>query len=189
VSWIERERATEVSNTVTIINIISILLFFIAIAGYLPEKIIQERYLVVGCFGIILLIYYLLFLLHPRLALPARATMLARGALLFVLVFIISFIVYISGAQRSDLKSLYFIPVVLFAVSFGKGMGFAAAFASLIGLIISDVVSMPGAAYNQYLEHDLVLIAILFIVAWSVGDLVDTERTDPCQIGGTGQSG
>lgn len=130
----------------------------------------------VGCFGIILLIYYLLFLLHPRLALPARATMLARGALLFVLVFIISFIVYISGAQRSDLKSLYFIPVVLFAVSFGKGMGFAAAFASLIGLIISDVVSMPGAAYNQYLEHDLVLIAILFIVAWSVGDLVDTER-------------
>ncbi|MGI6548045.1 MAG: diguanylate cyclase [Bacillota bacterium] len=175
-SWIERERATEVSNTVTIINIISILLFFIAIAGYLPEKIIQERYLVVGCFGIILLIYYLLFLLHPRLALPARATMLARGALLFVLVFIISFIVYISGAQRSDLKSLYFIPVVLFAVSFGKGMGFAAAFASLIGLIISDVVSMPGAAYNQYLEHDLVLIAILFIVAWLVGDLVDTER-------------
>jgi diguanylate cyclase (GGDEF)-like protein len=176
VSWIENRRNIEIKNTVTVINIIAICLSLIAIVSYLPPQLLDSRYLVVGVFGGVILFTYLVYLIYPLCTTSTKTHIWLDVLALLIMVSFLSIIVFLSGAHKSDIKTLLVIPVVIYAVSFGKGMGLLAATFTCVGLAVNDTWHVPIVVYNPYLEHDLILIAIFFIVAWLVGDLVDTER-------------
>lgn len=96
----------------------------------------------------------------------------------FVLMIIFVLVISATGLQTSDYKILSILAVIIGAIQFGQkySVGVSICYSSII-MAIDLLFNKPSAEASViYLEKDIVLTAVLFIISIVLGMYVDTER-------------
>ncbi len=90
-----------------------------------------------------------------------------------VFIFCITFLIYFNpGSNQQLYKVYYFMPVVLSTVKYGQKFGFFMAGFSGVNIILLDYY---GNGFLN-LDFDILMILILFWIAWLIGGYTDLER-------------
>ena len=85
-------------------------------------------------------------------------------------------LVYLTGGYASSYKALVVVPVIVSAVTYGKGAAFLVTLLCGGALVALDLFQAPPGGHQQYLGADLVLGGVLVLAGWLVGGLAEMER-------------
>jgi signal transduction histidine kinase len=165
-----------------VIQIVSLLLLLIISSSLLPDeanelpdnvKIITTGIRVIGLF-VVYIIWIFFFATVKTKKKPNRIDIL-----LFVFyTFIITVIIYKTGAHESSYKNIFLLLVVMHTLKFGTAFGAASVIFSSIGIILNDLIILKQISNNPYLEADIVLIVVLIITNWLLGSFVKMIEDD-----------
>ncbi len=86
-------------------------------------------------------------------------------------------LVYLTGGHASSYKVLVAVPVIVSAVTYGKGAAFFVTLLCGGALVALDLLRAPSGGLQQFLlGTDLVLGGVLVLAGWLVGGLAEMER-------------
>lgn len=95
--------------------------------------------------------------------------------LVFISVFIIA--IYVSGANKSYNKFMFLFIIISYTVEYGMKTGLMVASVSTGVLISMDNFFGANNAVNLQLENDVALIAMFYLVSWTLGFYVKLEKS------------
>ncbi len=93
---------------------------------------------------------------------------------IFIIIFIIT--IYISGANESYIKFIFLFIIISYTIEYGMKIGFTIAIISSIVILTMDLVFGGKGEVNRYFENDLALVAMFFLVTWTLGFYVKLEK-------------
>lgn len=85
-------------------------------------------------------------------------------------------LIYLTGGHASSYKVLVAVPVIVSAVTYGKGAAFFVTLLCGGALVALDLLRAPSGGLQQFLGTDLVLGGVLVLAGWLVGGLAEMER-------------
>lgn len=172
---LERKRAKQINEAMAITSIIGIVLIFLSLNELIPEVSIVSRqmpfFLSFFCIGTYT-VWYLIEKSQASLAEPKVLDYLIVTLILAA----VTAIIYFTGAHLSKAKTILIVPITLVTIRYGRSLGFTAAALSTVGIAFIDMYKSSDYTFNPYLQADLILIGIFFIIAWVVGNLIETEK-------------
>lgn len=173
----------DTDNKKEINNILSIIkLCFLLFAGFIiyKYKIIntendpyQTTLLITGAVGCVILLstYFLWNLWENKSAKLIKSRWFLLGENLFFVILFTS-VVYISGAAESIYKFLFLLIIISSTIQMGMRYGLLISLVSSVVIVSLDISTYTYQSVNPYLEDDLVLIGIFFLVSWTLGYFV-----------------
>lgn len=84
--------------------------------------------------------------------------------------------IYFTGLYKSNFKFLFIFLIVSYTIERGLRGGLAIAGVSSSIIFIMDLMLVPKSNVNYYLEDDLSLIGLFFIIATTIGYYVSLEK-------------
>ncbi len=94
--------------------------------------------------------------------------------IIFFIVFII--VIYVSGASTSNNKFIFLFIIISYTIEYGMNTGMGIASASTLVIIGMDLVFGGTKGINIPFENDLALIAMFYLITWTLGFYVKMER-------------
>jgi diguanylate cyclase (GGDEF)-like protein/putative nucleotidyltransferase with HDIG domain len=94
---------------------------------------------------------------------------------IFLIVFIIS--IYVSGANESYNKFIFLFIIISYTIEYDMKTGLIIATISSGVIIIMDFVFGNSSGVNVQFENDIALIAMFFLVTWTLGFYVKLEKS------------
>jgi diguanylate cyclase (GGDEF)-like protein/putative nucleotidyltransferase with HDIG domain len=123
-------------------------------------------------FVICMLMLFLMFILnrneHNRIWQILEMT-------IFITVFII--VIYVSGANESYNKFIFLFIIISYTIEYDIKTGLVIASISAGVIVLMDFIFGSNASVNLQFENDLALIAMFFLVAWTLGFYVKLEKS------------
>ncbi|QSQ09188.1 Sporulation kinase A [Koleobacter methoxysyntrophicus] len=167
-----------------VIQIVSLLLLLIISSSLLPGeanklpdnfKIITIGIWVIGLFFIYIIWIFFLGRRKRRInTKPSRLDIL----LSIIYFFLITAIIYKTGAHESPYKNIFLLLVVMHTLKFGTVFGAVSVIFSSIGIMLNDLIILKRISNNPYLEADIVLIGVLIITNWLLGSFIKMIEDD-----------
>jgi len=93
----------------------------------------------------------------------------------FFIVFI--FVIFLSGSNESYYKFLFLFLIVSYTIEYGMRTGIIIATISSVIILGFDVIFDEKLSVNVFLENDMALISMFFLVAWTLGFYVRLEQS------------
>lgn len=176
------ERIKESRERIGAAQLLSLLLFAYAIVVFrLPSSF--DLYFF--CFLVAIICFMLLLCFTVLIYINYLSNDYNKSLLFFLYTLFVSalclFLVVATGNAASPVRALMLIPILIISTSQGEQWGL---FASIVfgGYLIISPLLLPGGLENQLFESNFVLAAILLIVGWLVGGIIDTERAAGIKI-------
>jgi diguanylate cyclase (GGDEF)-like protein/putative nucleotidyltransferase with HDIG domain len=94
---------------------------------------------------------------------------------IFITVFII--VIYVSGANESYNKFIFLFIIISYTIEYDIKTGLVIASISAGVIVLMDFIFGSNASVNLQFENDLALIAMFFLVAWTLGFYVKLEKS------------
>ena len=94
---------------------------------------------------------------------------------IFIFVFIIA--IYVSGANESYIKFIFLFIIISYTIEYGMKTGLGISFISSIVILSMDIIYGNNNDVNKYFENDLALVAMFFLVSWTLGYYVRLEKS------------
>lgn len=94
--------------------------------------------------------------------------------IIFIIVFII--VIYVSGASTSNNKFIFLFIIISYTIEYGMNTGLGIASASTLVIVVMDLVFGGTKGINIPFENDLALIAMFYLITWTLGFYVKMER-------------
>ncbi len=173
-------RKTELYEFVTTTHILCVLVAVCALI--LGHDIISSRdYYPVTSFRIFALVGLVGFVVV--LLYNSKKILLARNPESFTLIdsvylgvsFLLAvFAIYAVGDRVPNIDSILLLPIIVTASSIGKYAGLSAATAGSVLLIMNGILK-KGLSFMGAVEHDLILLMIMYVVGWFIGGLRGIE--------------
>ena len=91
-------------------------------------------------------------------------------------IFILSFLILLSGTYQSQYKYLFFFSIITTTISQGKNCGLIISYVSSAIILSIDLIFISNLLVNTYFENDLVLSGGFIIIAWILGEHVTFEN-------------
>ncbi|MBC7106946.1 MAG: GGDEF domain-containing protein, partial [Firmicutes bacterium] len=85
-------------------------------------------------------------------------------------------LIYLTGGHASGYKVLVAVPVLVSAVTYGKGPAFLVTFLSTGALLALDLLRAAPGGLPRLLGTDVALAGVLVLAGWLVGGLAEMER-------------
>jgi diguanylate cyclase (GGDEF)-like protein/putative nucleotidyltransferase with HDIG domain len=146
--------------------------FFMVVNMSLSSFNVFDLSVTLGCIG---LVYFLISQYIDRI-LPNQKPNIITGLLFISNLLIISLVTYYSAFNNLNLKSLYFIPVMLAALSNHKEFRYAITSICAIAIFVVDYLNPNLLSTSTYVfDSNLILIGILFLANWLIGGLRDID--------------
>lgn len=86
-------------------------------------------------------------------------------------------VIFISGSHESYYKFLFLFIIISYTIEYGMKTGLVIASLSSAVVIVIDFKISNNITVNKYFENDFALIAMFFLVAWTLGYYVRLEKT------------
>ncbi|MCM8710263.1 ATP-binding protein [Clostridium sp. SYSU_GA19001] len=87
-----------------------------------------------------------------------------------------STLIFLSDLYESQYKFLFLFVIISSVIELGAKFGMAVAAVSSLIILSIDLISAPDSAVNIYFQSDLILVAALILVAWSLGRYVELQK-------------
>lgn len=127
-------------------------------------------------FGIIFVLCILmLFLLFIFSRNENNAALQILEMIIFIIVFIV--MISISGGSNSYNKFIFLFIIISYTVEYGTKTGLIVASVSTGVIVVMDVFFDFKNAVNLQIEDDLALIAMFYLVSWTLGFYVKLEKS------------
>lgn len=172
---LDRKRAKQINEALAITSIIGVFLLSISLTDIIPSADLVGRqlsvFLLFFCIGTYI-VWYLLEKSQASLTEPKTLDYI----IVFLILFAVTTIIIFTGAHLSKAKTILIVPITLAAIRYGRRFGFISAAIATIGLVFVDMFKLIDHTFNPYLQADLILIGIFFIISWVVGNLIETEK-------------
>jgi len=178
---LERERLQRLNEYITVAYVTSFLIMGIGLIRFVePFQMIGSTFtkaFYISSINTVLLcvaIYYLSRSLSSRIWTGNRQgvidCILIGGVLatITVAVFLL--------APDNGIKVLLFVPLILVSVSYGQKLGLMTAAAASFALVTSDLLKLDLPYPNKYLETDLIVVGVMFLITWLLGGLANLEK-------------
>lgn len=174
----EQERLKQINEIVAVMRIIAAGLILISIIVILPYESFESNlqitsWAMVMC-AVLGALYKAWGYFQKHTDTSTRIVWLDKAGL-FATMIVITVVIYLSGAHQSNYKILLLIPVIINSIRFGTAAGIVAALLATSSIIFNDLIKNLGLERNMYLEGDLILVGAIFIIAWLLGNFVETE--------------
>jgi diguanylate cyclase (GGDEF)-like protein len=174
----EQERLKQINEIVAVMRIIAAGLILISIIIILPYESFESNlqitsWAMVMC-AVLGVLYKAWAYFQKHTDTSTRMVWLDKAGL-FTTMIVITVVIYLSGAHQSNYKILLLIPVIINSIRFGTAAGIVAALLATSSIIFNDLIKNLGLERNVYLEGDLILVGVIFIIAWLLGNFVETE--------------
>ena len=91
-------------------------------------------------------------------------------------IFILSFLILVSGTYQSQYKYLFFFSIITTTISQGKKHGLILSYISSAIILTIDLVFVSNSVVNTYFQNDLVLSGGFIVIAWILGEHVTFEN-------------
>lgn len=157
-------------------------LFFSAIPlfQYFSEKLninfINNNYSVMAIgitlICICMLMFFLMFIFNRN---ENNKLLQILEMIIFVTVFII--VIYVSGANESYHKFIFLFIIISYTIEYSIKTGFIIASISSGVIVLMDFTFGSNNNVNIQFENDLALIAMFFLVTWTLGFYVKLEKS------------
>lgn len=85
--------------------------------------------------------------------------------------------IHVSGGYKSYYKFLYLFIIIASTMEYGLKIGVAMAALSSTIVVAFDLIPTTSTRVNEFFENDLALIAMFFVVAWTLGHYVKLEKS------------
>jgi PAS domain S-box-containing protein len=179
VKYFERKRDIRIKQSLAVFFVFGMFLVYIAYINALPVQPFKPytNIYIALMFAALVIIGYMCWFVIFNLKGPLKEKpSMSNYITVFGLFTALCLIIYMTGAYQSNAKILALIPPVMMAVRFGKRFGMITAVLCCMPLIINDM-TYKNRIYNPYFEKDLLLISIILMLSWLIGELSDTEKT------------
>ncbi len=94
---------------------------------------------------------------------------------IFLIVFVI--VIYINGANESYNKIIFLFIIISYTVEYNMKTGFIIATISAVVIVLMDFIYGSTTGVNVQFENDIALIAMFYIVTWTLGFYIKLEKT------------
>lgn len=94
----------------------------------------------------------------------------------FILIFIYTTLIFISGFHESQYKFLYLFIIIANTIQYGMKIGIATAILNSLTILAIDIMGVEYGIINKYFESDLVMSGVFIIVAWMLGYYANLEN-------------
>ncbi|MFA6948118.1 MAG: diguanylate cyclase [Eubacteriales bacterium] len=84
--------------------------------------------------------------------------------------------IMLSGMYESYYKFTFIFLVVSYTIEFGMNVGFGISGAATVFLFTLDIIKYTANGVNVYFQSDIALVAMFFVVAWTLGVYVKLEK-------------
>jgi len=91
-------------------------------------------------------------------------------------IFILSFLILLSGTYQSQYKYLFFFSIITTTISQGKKHGLIISYISSAIILSIDLIFVSNLLVNTYFENDLLLSGGFIVIAWILGEHVTFEN-------------
>lgn len=123
-------------------------------------------------FTIICIIFLLMFIFNRN---ENNRVLQILEMIIFITVFIIS--IYVSGANESNNKFIFLFIIISYTIEYDMKTGLAIASVSTGVIALMDFVFGNNNGINVQFENDLALIAMFYLVTWTLGFYVKLEKS------------
>jgi diguanylate cyclase (GGDEF)-like protein len=123
-------------------------------------------------FVICILMFFLMFIFNRN---ENNKALQILEMLIFLAVFIV--VIYVSGANASTYKFIFLFIIISYTMEYGINTGLVTASISTLVLVLMDFVFDGNNNINIQFENDLALIAMFFLVTWTLGFYVKLEKS------------
>jgi len=90
--------------------------------------------------------------------------------------FIATLTLFMVGKNNYNVEAILVLPVIITSSIMGKNMGLTIAGVSTMLIYAENLISRPITGFFSILEANIILISIMFIVAWFVGAQTDFDK-------------
>jgi diguanylate cyclase (GGDEF)-like protein len=94
--------------------------------------------------------------------------------IIFIAVFIV--VIYVSGASTSNNKFIFLFIIISYTIEYGMNTGLGIASASTLVILGMDLIFGGTKGINIPFENDLALIAMFYLITWTLGFYVKMEK-------------
>lgn len=94
---------------------------------------------------------------------------------IFLIVFIT--VIYVNGANESYNKIIFLFIIISYTVEYSMKTGFIIASISAVVIVIMDFIYGSNNGVNVQFENDIALIAMFYIVTWTLGFYIKLEKS------------
>jgi diguanylate cyclase (GGDEF)-like protein len=94
---------------------------------------------------------------------------------IFLIIFVV--VIYVNGANESYNKIIFLFIIISYTVEYNMKTGFIIASISAVVIVIMDFIYGSNNGVNVQFENDIALIAMFYIVTWTLGFYVKLEKS------------
>lgn len=117
------------------------------------------------------LMFLLMFIFNKK----NNKILLVTEVIIFLSIFISA--LYVNGANESYNKIIFLFIIISYTVEYNMRTGFIIATISAIVIVIMDLIYGTTNGVNVQFENDIALIAMFYIVAWTLGFYIKLEKS------------
>lgn len=173
------KRNMEVSEIIAIIRVVFIFLILCSIYSLIPEEINQNKIVCTIVMMTIILIITIILLKTWKYFIKTsyQTLIITKKDIAFLIgeTLLLTVIIFLTGAQDSKYKNLYFLAIIINSIRFGSKMGILSSTLSAFGIVFNDMILQLNLSINNYLEADLVIIVTFFVTGWMLGTFMENE--------------
>lgn len=94
---------------------------------------------------------------------------------IFLIIFVV--VIYVNGANESYNKIIFLFIIISYTVEYSMKTGFIIATISAVVIVIMDFIYGSTTGVNVQFENDIALIAMFYIVTWTLGFYIKLEKS------------
>lgn len=117
------------------------------------------------------LMFLLMFIFNKK----NNKILLVTEVIIFLSIFISA--LYVNGANESYNKIIFLFIIISYTVEYNMRTGFIIATISATVIVIMDLIYGTTNGVNVQFENDIALIAMFYIVAWTLGFYIKLEKS------------
>jgi diguanylate cyclase (GGDEF)-like protein len=122
-------------------------------------------------FVICILMLFLMFIFKRN---EHKKALQVLEMIIFITVFII--VIFVSGASTSNNKFIFLFIIISYTIEYGMNTGLGIASVSTLVIVCMDFAFGDTKGINIAFEDDLALIAMFYLVTWTLGFYVKMEK-------------
>ena len=177
-SSLDTKRNTEVNEIIAVIRIIFGLLMVSCLYSFIhkpTDNVVLSTLIIMLIFIVVGIIIYKLWEYFVRTSYQKLRVDKMDIVYLSINILLLTVIIFITGAHKSNYKNLYFITIISNSIRYGSKMGMLSSALSAVGIVFNDLIFQLDVTENTFLEADLIIIITFFVTGWMLGTFMENE--------------